>query len=201
MLRVLDLRMELSPEEWAATMGNRLDPTVLTVGQKRQVRRELDDLVIVALPDREAARKTCKELVGIIDDALGLPELSGGRRDRSPSQLLCDELASKANPEYRKRGILDVVRGFPHGNPLSADPRSASREDETIDIELFEGGGVGDYLGVDLEIAEHSPFTMRPLTPIVDDVYPQGHGRDRDSRLLEHWARGAPPHHLYPWLW
>src|SRR5213593_2934408 len=100
-LGVLDLRMELQPEQRPVAVPHRLDVTVLRAREGHEIRRELRDFVVMGLPHLEAIRESFEQDVGLVDVHDRLAELRHLGRGRVAPEVLRHELVSRADSEDR----------------------------------------------------------------------------------------------------
>src|SRR6267143_3470666 len=175
-LRVFDLWVELKAEQRSVSMPHRLDAAVRGAGQSGKVGREHRHLVVVGFPDLELIRESFEQDVRLVDLHGGPAKLRDFRRSRSASEMRGHELMARADPEDGSRNRVDVVPVLAHLLRIDADAGGASREDEAVDfLEVRNGRIVRDDFRVDAEVLQHPPFSVRPLTSVVDDVDAHGY--------------------------
>src|SRR6266571_7885387 len=186
-LCVLDLRVELQAEQGPVSMPHRLDAAVRRAGEGGEARRDLRHLVVVGLPHLELVGKSFEQDVRLVDLDDGLAKLRDLRRSRCASEVGRHELVACADPKDGSGEGVEVFAVLAHLLRIDADPGGTSGEDESVDLLQIGDGRVVRYdLRVDSEVLQHAPFSVRPLTSVVDDVdahaYPVAAGRQKAFR-------------------
>ena len=147
------------------------------------------DLVIMGCPYLESVRKSLEEVVVGCDVELHPSELGSRPGTQLSSEVLADELHPGAYPEDREIGLVQILSVVAHTGRIACDARCAAGEHEAVDIrDLVERCGVGNDLGIDLEISENAPLAVGPLPSVVDDV--DFHAYSDCRAVLIHWDSG-----------
>ncbi len=140
-------------------------------------------------PYLESVRKSLEEVVVGCDVELHPSELGSRPGTQLSSEVLADKLHPGAYPEDREIGLVQILSVVAHTGRIACDARCAAGEHEAVDIrDLVERCGVGNDLGIDLEISENAPLAVGPLPSVVDDV--DFHAYSDCRAVLIHWDRG-----------
>ena len=79
-------------------------------------------------------------------------------------ELVAGADAQDGDVEFKVCATISELSG-------QTDARRAAGKNQAVQLAKFRNGrGVVDDLRVHLEVAEHAPLPVRPLTPVVDDV-------------------------------
>ncbi len=170
-LAVFHFRVILYSEEGAGETGYGLDLTGRRGCGEFESFRNGFDLVVVRSPNGEIVRHSREEIGMIFDVELHFSELGHVCRAQFRSEVLAHELMAGADTED---GVLRTVKIFAvvaHTVSFTRDARCATGKDETVEIrDLFKRCGVGNNLGFDFQVFQHTPLAMRPLTTVIDNV-------------------------------
>lgn len=163
--------MILYSEEGAGEAGYGLDLAGRGGRCEFESFRNRFDLVIVRSPNGEIVGHSREEIGMVLDVKFHFSELGHICRTQFGSEVLAHELMAGADAENGVLRTVEIFAVVAHTVSFARDARCAAGKDETVEIlDLFKRRGVGNNLGFDFEVFQHTPLAMRPLTTVIDNV-------------------------------
>ena len=129
------------------------------------------DLIVMRSPNSEIVRHSCEKIGMVLDVEFHFSELGHICRTEFRSEVLAHELVAGADTENGVLCTVEIFAVVAHTVSFTRDARCTSGKDEAVEIlDLFKRRGVGNNLGLDFEVFQHTPLAMRPLTTVIDNV-------------------------------
>ena len=162
--------MELKAKAVAGFVFHALDLAGRAARRDEEAFRDHVDFVVVRFPNGLGLLSSGKDGPPALDEfdfhgaKFRLRGLSSVAAVVPSHELVAGADAQDGDVELKVGATISEFSGQAHA-------RCAAGENQAVQFAKFRNGrGVVDDLRVHLEVAEHAPLPVRPLTPVVDDV-------------------------------